>query len=153
MEVFKEISIGGWPKEVLLQKLVNAGVQFNAYALTLFDHPLFSPTSPAEKAKLVKLTAADLGLCNPFSLESALQKAAVLGLKPCPLFLAAFLRLEYRNQPEGSYLTVISTRPVAEENYPTGFYLRKLEGKLWLRGYRAIGECDHPENNEFVYLA
>lgn len=36
--IFKEISVGGLTKEALIQRLVDAGVQFNPYARTLFEH-------------------------------------------------------------------------------------------------------------------
>lgn len=43
IQTFKEISIGGLSKNQLLEQLVEAGIQFNRYADTLFEHPLFSP--------------------------------------------------------------------------------------------------------------
>lgn len=104
MDTFKTISIGGVPRNHLLQQLIEAGIQFNAYAKTLFEHPTFSPDLPPERATLVKLKTADLGLKNPYSLETAVMQASKLGLRPCPLYLAAFLRMEYLDQPEGPYL-------------------------------------------------
>lgn len=151
-ETFKEISIGGMSKDQLIDRLVSSGVQFNAYAKLLFDHPAFAPDARVERVTLVKLKTSDLGIQNPYSLEMAIAAASGLGLKPGPLYLAAFLRLEYMNQPEGSYLTVASLRPNDDEEYPTGFYIRNFENSLWLRGYRAIGECDHPTDNELVFL-
>lgn len=55
-DIFKEITIGGIRKEQLFQHLSEAGVQFNEYANTLFDHPQFSPPAEIEKVKLVKVT-------------------------------------------------------------------------------------------------
>jgi hypothetical protein len=127
----------------LIQRLLDAGIRFNDYAKTLFQHPAFSPDAPVEKVKLVKIKPSDLGLNNSYSLEKAVHQASSMGLRSCPLYLAAFLRLEYLDQPEGPYLTVASDRLESDENYPTGFYIRNFEKSLWLRGYRAIGECDH----------
>ena len=152
MDIFKEISVGGVPKNLLINRLVKAGIQFNEYAKTLFEHEAFATDAPVEKLKLVKIKPSDLGLSNPYSLEMVVQQASNLGLRVCPLPVAAFLRLEYLDQVEGPYLTIASARPENDENYPTGFYIRNLENILWLRGYRAIGECDHPLNNEFVFL-
>lgn len=152
LKVFKEITIGGVSKEKLLQQLVEAGVQFNKYAETLFEHPQFIPPAKAEKVQLVKLGIADVGLSNPCSFSEFVQKASVLGLNLCPLYLAAFLRLEYLGQPEGPYLTIASEKPEKDENYPNGFYIRNFEKVLWLRGYRADDICEWPEQNEFVFL-
>lgn len=41
-EIFKEINTGGLGKEQLIQRLSEAGIQFNKYANTLFEHPRFS---------------------------------------------------------------------------------------------------------------
>lgn len=122
-DVFKEISIGGLRKEHLLRQLFEAGIQFTPYADTLFDHFQFSPSSKAEKVNLVKVTLSDLGLEDTFTFEEFSSRASMLGLKLCPLYLAAFLRLEYLDQPEGPYLTVASHKPSEDENFPNGFAL------------------------------
>ena len=151
-EIFKEINIGGLRKEQLIQRLSESGIQFNKYANILFEHSQFSPPSEVEKVKLVKVTLSDLGLTDVCSAEEFSNRAFVLGLKLCPLYLAAFLRLEYLNQLEGSYLTVASRKPNEDENFPNGFYLRNFENVIWLRGYRAENFSDWPENNEFIFI-
>lgn len=83
---------------------------------------------------------SDLGIQNPYSLENAIDAASCMGLSPCPLYVAAFLRLEFLEQAAGPYLTVASSRVEIDKDYPTGFYLRNFESLLWLRGYCATGE-------------
>lgn len=151
MKIFKEVIVGGVSRDGLIHRLVQSGVQWNDYAKILFEHRDFSPDGPVEKHQLVKVRPSDFGLVNPYSLESAVSLGSHLGLRPCPLSLAAFLRLEYLDQAEGPYLTVASVRPASDENGPAGFYLRNFENSLWLRGYRAAGECDFPSDNEFVF--
>ncbi len=151
--IFKELIIGGLDKEHLIQRLCEAGIQFNKHANTLFEHPQFSPSSEVEKVKLVKVTLSDLGLKDTCSSEEFSNSACLLGLQLCPLYLAAFLRLEYLNQPDGPYLTIASHKPNEDENFPNGFYLRKFENSLWLRGYRADGFSGWPGNNEFIFIA
>lgn len=151
-EIFKEIYVGGLTKEELLQKLTSAGIQFNKYAPTLFEHSTFSPSDKIERLSLVKVTSEDFGLSNPYSFKELVNKATAAGLKLCPLYLGAFLRLDYLDQPEGSYLTIASTKPEADENYPNGFYIRNHEKALWLRGYRADDFCEWPSDNEFIFL-
>lgn len=151
--IFTELIIGGLSKEHLVQRLSEAGIQFNKYANTLFEHPQFSPPSETEIVKLVKVTLSDLGLKDTCSAEEFSNRASVLGLRLCPLYLAAFLRLEYLDQPDGPYLTVASQKPNEDENFPNGFYLRNFENALWLRGYRADGFSDWPGSNEFIFIA
>ena len=80
------------------------------------------------------------------------NRAIELGLKLCPLYLAAFLRLEYLDQTEGPYLTIASNKPEIDENFPNGFYIRNFENALWLRGYKADGFSGWPETNEFIFI-
>ncbi len=152
LEVFREISIGGVTKEQLLQKLIGSGIQFNKYAEILFDHPQFSPNKTNIKVKLIKVSLSDFGLSNPCSFQELTRRASLLGLRSCPLYLGAFLRLEYIDQPAGPYLTIASVKPENDENYPNGFYIRNFEDSLWLRGYRADDFCEWPAENEFIFI-
>jgi hypothetical protein len=151
-EAFTEISIGGVTREQLIQRLMDAGIQFNEYAHILFKHSSFTPDNHIFNVKLVKVTLTDLGLNNPCSFQDIIDKGLSLGLQLCPLYLAAFLRLEYLDQADGPYLTIASPRPEIDEAYPTGFYIRNLQGSLWLRGYRVEGEAEWPLDNEFVFM-
>lgn len=151
-KVFKEITMGGTSKEELLQQLAHAGVQTNLHAETLFAHPSFLPSSSMVTVGLVKTNLAELGLTDTCTFEAFESRATELGLKLCPLHLAAFLRLNYLDQPPGPYLTIASKPVEPDVNYPKGFYLRNFENTLWLRGYRADGFSGWPSPNEFVLM-
>lgn len=152
-ETFKKITIGGLDKSELLKRCLETGVQFNAYAKTLFEHPLFAPPAETEVVKLVKTSLRELGLDERCSFEEFSARAFSHGLRLGPLYLAAFLRLEYLDQPEGPHLTIASAPPEPDENYPKGFYIRRNDGVLWLRGYQADGFEGWPEGNEFIFLS
>ncbi|MBC7539004.1 MAG: hypothetical protein H7281_09295 [Bacteriovorax sp.] len=152
LKIFKEISIGGLTKDQLLQQLIEAGIQFNKYANTLFEHPSFFPQDKIETVQLVKIKSADFDLGNSHSYQEIVNQASSLGLSLCPLYLAAFLRLEYLDQPEEPYLTIASAKPENDENYPNGFYIRNTDNALWLRGYGGDDYCEWPSGNEFIFL-
>ncbi len=151
-EPFKELFVGGMSKEALLQRLRSADIQINTYADILFRHRSFTPEDEIKKQKLIKIKLVDLGLENRCQFNDIVDASANLGLGLCPIHLGAFLRLEYLDQSEGSYLTIASPRPENDESYPTGFYIRNFENSLWLRGYKASGDTDWPLDNEFVFL-
>lgn len=152
LKIFKEISIGGLTKVELLQQLTEAKIQFNKYAHILFEHTAFLPDDNVKKVQLVKIKPADLNLSNPCSYETIVGEATKLGLSLCPLYLAAFLRLQYLDQSEGPYLTIASAKPENDDSSPVGLYIRNIENVLWLRGYRAEGDCEWPSENEFIFL-
>jgi hypothetical protein len=151
MNVFKEISVGGLAKTQLIKRLVDAGIQFNKYAHVLFEHSAFSPTDKAVQIKLVRIKLSELGISTPSTFQIIVTKASEADLKLCPLFLGAFLRLEYLDQTEDPYLTVASAKPETDENFPNGFYLRNFDHSLWLRGYRASNDYEHAIDSEFVF--
>ena len=152
METFKQISIGGLKKETLINKLIGQGIQFNEYAKVLFEHSSFLAGDKPEIANLVKVRMEDFQFSQPVYFAEIVKKATALGLKLCPLYLGAFLRLEYLDQTQGPYLTVASAKPENDENYPNGFYLRNFENSLWLRGYRASDDYEWPMDSEFIFL-
>ena len=152
LATFKEIQIGGMGKDKLLKRLETSGIKFNEYAKCLFEHPSFSPPAETQKVKLVKLSLRELGLEESCSFDEFVSRASELGLSLCPLYLAAFLRLEYLNQTEGPYLTIACEKPERDEAYPNGFYLRNIDNTLWLRGYKADGFDNWPGTNEFVFV-
>lgn len=102
-------------------------------------HPSFSPSDHVARIKLAKVSLSDLDMQSLCSVQSILIKASRLGMKPCPLYLGAFLRLQYLDRPERPYLTIASFQLEADADYPTGFYLRNVENALLLRGYRVDG--------------
>ncbi|MGZ3690567.1 MAG: hypothetical protein ACXVAX_03640 [Pseudobdellovibrio sp.] len=151
-KIFKTISIGGLTKEQLFSRLGRAGIQFNKYAETLFQHPSFIMNESAEEFDLVKIKLTDLQMQEPYFFKDFVAQARTFNLHLGPLALAAFLRLEYLDQPEGPYLTIASEKPENNEDFQNGFYLRNIDGSLWLRGYRASDDYTWPSDSEFIFI-
>lgn len=89
-----------------------------------------------------------LGFARGAAMGEILARAGRLGLGLCPLELGPWLRLEYLDQPEGNAgqparpgqapagaITIVSAALVEDDGFPKGFYLRRIDGVLWLRGY------------------
>lgn len=152
IKLFKEIIIGGVTKEELLQQLLKAGIHFNEYGNKLINHPSFTPPQNKENVKLVKVSLAEIGLEETCTWDEFEVRASIFKMKLCPLYLGAFLRLEYLDQLNGPYLTIASKKLSDDNEMPNGFYLRNFENLLWLRGYRADGFDGWPGTNEFVFI-
>ena len=149
---FKKFEVGGLSKDKLIEELEQADVRFNDYAHTLFEHPLFYPPDQRVCVSLVKVSLCDLGLMVPSCYGKIVEEAERLHLSICPLWLAAFLRLEYRDQEVGPYLHVASKKPSEDEGHPNGFYLRNYDEALWLRGYRASDDWEWRPDSEFIFM-
>jgi hypothetical protein len=94
------------------------------------------------------------------------QAAAALGLAPCPLEVGPDLRLAWLDQAEGSIgqpsrphaapigsVTVVSTPIAPETDVPKGFYLRRIEGVAWLRGYVAPDDHVWAPDDHLLFVA
>lgn len=143
------LRVGGQTRTELTRRLGEAGVLLNAHAETLLEHPAFDDPEP-RVLQVELLTVADLGLPEGGTLPQVLAAGADLGLAPCPLETAPYLRLAMPDQagapdsvlsagraPTGAVHVV--SAPVSEDvEHPKGFYLRVVDGQAWLRGFR----CD-----------
>lgn len=146
----RKVRMGGTTKPELMKQLRSAGVELNAYAQALFDDSRFSPANAITSVGVTALSVADLGLPDGARFAEILARAEDLGLSPCPLEMGPHLRLQFLQQVEASVghpataqgapagsLTVASLPLDDSDETPKGFYLRRVDGRLWLRGYRS----------------
>ena len=148
--VIRTVTIGGLTKTELLEQLHNQAVSLNASADKLFASDCFTTAHTRYSVTTVELTVRDLGFPDGATSAEMYARAKTLGLAPCTLELAPHLRLQYLDQPEGYWgqpvrqhqapsgsITIASEALTQDDDVPKGFYLRRIKGELWLRGYRA----------------
>lgn len=142
------VDLGGITKAELRAKLQTAGVQLNAYAIALFDDDRFTVSEIPVSVEVEEVTVASLGLIVGATYDRIVEEAFRRGYALCHRDLGPQLRLQYRDQPEGligspptkhcappGSITIASEPLAHDEVTPRGFYLRKMDGVLWLRGY------------------
>src|SRR5262249_26290675 len=108
----------------------------------------FTTVSQAKVIKIAFRSVAELGFAEGATYQQLTARAIELGLIEAPLELGPHLRLQFLNQPEGSVgavttqhrapsgsITVASSPLDDSDQTPKGFYLRRIDGVLWLRGY------------------
>lgn len=143
------IEIGGLTKLQLIQKLHQHPISLNEYAENLLSNDKFTTSETKYKLKTVELSIRNLGFPDGATMPQIFKRASELGLDLCPLEAGPHLRLDYLDQPEGNKghlpqrqaptgsITIASEIVNEDHNFPKGFYLRKINGVLWLRGYIA----------------
>lgn len=140
-----EIQFGGNSKKELLKKLKSSGILLNNFAERIFSSEYFKVSGHPQQISLTEIKVKDLGFSVGATTPQIQKHLKKFGLSVCPLEIAPYLRMNYINQkeikcetknqnPPGS-LTVFSKVLSKDDNFPKGFYLRKIDGKLWLRGY------------------
>ena len=160
----REVAFGGMDKHHLLSALAAAGVELNEYARILFSSDNFTTLATRRSVLSVELAVRDLGLAQGATTMVLYARAAALGLGLAPLELAAHLRLQYLEQPEGFWghpvvkhrappgsVTVATAVLSGDAGYPKGFYLRRIKGTLWLRGYCCDDASVWDADDRFVF--
>lgn len=154
LPVPSSVRIGGIDKRDLLRALRGRNVQFNQAAEVLFQDQRFTSLSRSRVVEIAALSVGDLGFGEGATYDQLTARALASGWVQCPLELGPHLRLQFLDQAEGSVgfpatkhrappgsITVASVPLDDHEETPKGFYLRRIDGVLWLRGYWA-----HPGN-------
>ena len=158
------VQIGGVSREELRAMLSAAGVWLNEAAEVLFADDRFATSPNRIQLQTVQLSVAVLGLPNGGTFDQVVKRAAERGLLLCPLELGPHLRHQFLDQPEGflghpktehtapaGSITVASKPLSQDEETPKGFYLRRIAGELWLRGYRSGPEHIWNPQDIFVF--
>ncbi|WP_088285803.1 helicase [Ideonella sp. A 288] len=148
--VTRTLHLGGVGKPDLLRRLQVQGVKLNAAAEELFADSRFTVAEARSLVLAVELSVSDLGFAEGATMPRICEAARHVSLLLCPLELGQHLRLLWPDQPEGHIgqpvtkhrappksVTVVSGPLSQDDDTPKGFYLRKIEGLLWLRGYRS----------------
>jgi hypothetical protein len=157
---FEAVRIGGVTKAELLERLAAAHVEINSAGRQLFADERFRTALHPQVVRVLQVSVAGLGLEQGGVMSEVLAAAAERGLSYCPMELAPHLRLLLPDQDEGAVgfphtehrappgsITVLSPPLSDEEHVPKGFYLRRIEGRLWLRGYTSwAGHIWQPED-------
>jgi hypothetical protein len=148
--VTRDVFVGGRSKASLLAQLTAAGIELNEAARILFTSDQFTTSTIEQRLHTVELQVCHLNFPRGATTPEVHARAVTLGLSLAPLELGPCLRLQYLDQPEGHWghprtkhrtppgAIAVASAPVSEDDtFPKGFYLRRIKGTLWLRGYWA----------------
>lgn len=162
--IARTVQIGGETKAELLARLAQNGVELNEAAKVLFASDKFITSGVRAQLRTVELLVRNLGFSQGATTFDVYTSAMRLGLHLCPVEVGPHLRLQFLDQPEGflgqpvwqnraqpGAITIASEILSDDDEFPKGFYLRRIKGTLWLRGYWSRREhiCD-PEDH-FVF--
>lgn len=164
--VHRVVTIGGASKSHLLTQLAAAGVELNAAAQALFASELFTVLETTRSIPIVELSVGQLGFPQGATQPQLFEQAFSLGLGLAPVELGPHLRLQCLDQPEGFWghqvtehqappgSIQIASAPLSEDDqFPKGFYLRRIKGVLWLRGYWSDLQHIYQPLDRFVFCS
>ncbi|WP_291758649.1 helicase [Lysinibacillus sp. UBA5990] len=162
--ITKSIEVGGLTKWQLIKKLQEHSISMNPYGEKLLSNDKFITSETKYSLKTVELAVRNLGFPDGATMPQLIKQANKLGLELCPLEVGPYLRLEYLDQAEGDSgnslqqnqapsgsITIASEIVSDDDNFPKGFYLRKIDGVLWLRGYLADDLHSWNPDDQFIF--
>ena len=162
--ISRTVTVGGLTKSELIQELRRTAISMNESAARLFASEHFTTSATRYAVMTVELTVRDLGFLQGATIIEIFGRAEALGLGLCPLELGPHLRLQYHDQPEGDWgqpirhhqapsgaITIASQKLTDDDDFPKGFYLRRIKGELWLRGYRCGNEHVWEPDDHFIF--
>ncbi len=146
------VEFGSLSKNQLLLRLSQQKINLNAYATMLFMSEAFTVSAVSKRVEVVQISTEELGFADGTFYADIVQAAQLVGLEPCPLELAPYLRLVYSEQTDTALLTIASVRAFTDESYPNGFYLSSKNDELWLRGYRSTSDWIWSPESSFAFV-
>ncbi len=164
--VIRTVMVGGRTKSELLEELQRNVIALNELGERLFASKHFTTSPTRCTLTTIELTVHDLGCPQGATITEIYARAKALDLTLCPIELGPHLRLQYLDQPEGHWgkpirqnqapygsITIASEQRIEADGFPKGFYLRRIKGALWLRGYCSGSEHVWEPDDHFIFVA
>jgi len=158
------IEYGGISKINLLENLLDSGIKLNKFAQIIFSSKLFKTSNHSQEIEIIETSIKELGFPDGATISEINDRIKSLGLAECPLEAAPSIRLKLSDQqemvdnliskknqnPPGS-ITIFSDPITADDDFPKGFYLRKIEGEFWLRGFICSMDYVWKASDRFIF--
>jgi hypothetical protein len=156
------VDYGGGSLASLCQQLEEQQIHLNAYANQLLRHPHLSLSADKQCATCVIVSLKELGLTQGGALTEIFAAAFSYGLTYCTLEMALHFRLGYRQLANSTGLKSQGKAPAAAitiasmplektDDFPKGFYIRRIDGCDWLRGYTCDARHQFSPDDLFLF--
>lgn len=91
------------------------GYRIGDWANCLFDRSAFNAAGQEMEVNLVRVSSSELGFPKGAARQQIYDRAKELGLDLCPPEVGPQLRLQYKGQPKGEWLT-IGMKPITDSD-------------------------------------
>ncbi|WP_200935243.1 hypothetical protein [Leifsonia sp. Leaf336] len=156
------IQVGGLTRAQLRASLLSRDVHLNGHAEALLEHPVFD-LRDREEIGIVECEVGDFDLRKGGTLPEVFAAARDRGLALCPPDTGPYLRLALTSQANApdSVLSAgrspagalkVAAAPLSDDvEFPKGFYLRVVDDRQWLRGFRCDDEYRFALEDRFAF--
>ena len=153
---------GGQTLSELISSLNKQAIHLNRYGEELLNHPDFLVSQGERIVTLCVVTLEEIGLSEGANLPALYRAAQKEGFQLCDLETAIYFSLNYqkltnshdlksKNKAPKDSIT-IATQPLEKKDtFPKGFYVRRVDGVNWLRGYLCDEEHLFSGKDSFLF--
>ena len=119
---------------------------------SMMNNPEFTISQKSEHINLIRISVKDLGFPKGATATEIYKKAQKFGLELCPAEVGPQLRLQYKDQPKGEYITV-GMKPIANSEGSLVFFVwRNTDGELELGFGNGIPDSHWDIRTYFVFV-
>ena len=151
-------------KSEIFHLLEENEIMVNEYCKTYIEHERFRFSDTVGTRKIIILTLEEMDFTEPACIPEIENKAKELDYKLCEPSMGVYLRLHYTHQmnsnntilsgqqrsPNGA-VQIASAPLESDYDFPRGLYIRKVDHKLWLRGFICDDEHLFTIENQFAF--
>ena len=160
----RTVFVGGSSRSQILGDLKALDVKINELGFRLLESETFKLSETRRPLVTIELTVRQLDYPQGARFSELCWRATSLGFSLCPVELGPFLRCQFLDQPEGFLgqpitehrappmsVTIASAPLVLDDNFPKGYYLRRIKGELWLRGFTSSADHTYDPEDHFIF--
>ena len=162
----RKLNINIFPiiKREIFKLLQDNDIYINDYCKKYIEHDKFNFSEIEEERKIIITTLEEMGFRESVTLPEIMGKAKELGYKLCDPSAGVYLRLAYKSQKNSnnsvlsgqhkspdSAIQIVSEQLESDFEFPRGLYIRKVDNKLWLRGFVCDDEHKFSLDNEMAF--
>ncbi len=139
--------------EEIRQALKASGNNIGDWANDILGKPVFTVSETEQDVELVNVSVEELGFKQSACYADICKRALELGLDLCPAEVGPQLRLQYKDQPRGTYV-VVAMNAITDSDGCLGVFSvgRYDDGDQYLNAiYGSVGDIWHA-NDRFVFL-
>ncbi len=147
-KTWKTIKLGTFKNVDEIRKALKAGKHsIGDWANNILGKPAFKVSETEQDVELVNVSVEELGFKNGASYADICKRALELGLDLCPAEVGPQLRLQYKDQPKGTYVVVAMEAITDSDGDLRVFDVRRRDdGEQYLSAFN--GYADY----RFVFL-
>ena len=151
---WKTIKLGTFKNVDEIRKALKAGGHsIGDWANDILGKPAFKVSETEQDVELVNVSVEELGFKDGARYADICKRALELGLDYCPAEVGPQLRLQYKDQSNGTYVVVAMEAITDSVGRFRVFYVERYDGgDRWLDSYNGHPDDVWGDSRRFVFL-